>query len=221
MVEEAPVIEEELVVEEAPEVEETPVAEEASVTEEAPMIEEAFPVDETIEFDDYETPLGFSDEIAEPAYEYERGEDGSLILDNRGNPIAIVAEGEEIPVTYGKDTEGQLVLDEAGDPVVTKTVPADSVIISSLEDALNPDRAIDIYYSWNNEEPAFGGEVTFTAVLYGYENLEYNVQWQQSKDCAEWFDLQDACELDYSNIITPDNYMDYWRVLVTVTGIAE
>ena len=63
--------------------------------------------------------------------------------------------------------------------------------------------------------------MTFVAVLYGYDNLEYTVQWQQSTDNANWNDVSDATDLRYLETITYDNYRDYWRVLVYITGVEE
>ncbi len=176
--------------------------------------------EEILIFNEYETPLGIAEQEAETVvYEFERDENGELILDEKGNPIAIVPEGAEIPVSYLRNENGELVLDENGNPIVTQTVPADAVIVNTLEDALNPNRTIDIYYSWNNEEPALGGEVTFIAVLYGYDNLEYTIQWQQSADDVNWYDIADANDTHYVETITRENYRDYWRVQVTITGV--
>ena len=129
-----------------------------------------------------------------------------------------VLEGNEIPVTYLRNEDGELILDEKGDPIPTQTIPADAVITTTLEDALNPDRTIEIYYSWNNMKPAIGGKVTFIAVLYGYDNLEYDIQWQQSSNNADWLDVPGSNELRHSEIITRENYKDFWRVQVTITG---
>ena len=200
---------------EDPETEE-PAAEE---TEEIPDEEE-----ETVDLDeieDYETPLGLGEEKAAPVYAYEKDEEGNLILDENGNPIVTVIEGDEIPVTYLRNEDGELILDEKGDPIPTQTVPTDAVISSTLEDALDPNRTIDIYYSWNNEKPAIGGEVVFIAVLHGYDNLEYNIQWQQSKNGKDWLDVPGTNEARYTETITRENYKDFWRVQVTITDAIE
>ena len=156
-----------------------------------------------------------------PVYEYERDEEGALVLDEKGNPIAIVGEGEEIPVAFLRDEEGNLILDGEGNPIATQTVPADAVIKYTLEDALNPERTIDIYYSWNNMKPAIGGEVTFIAVLNGYDNLEYSIQWQQSRDNSSWNDIAGGTGTRYTETVTRENYRDFWRVQVTITGVRE
>ena len=139
-----------------------------------------------------------------------------------GTVLAVLYnEGDEIPVTYLRNEDGELILDEKGDPIPTQTVPTDAIMSNTIVDALNPDRTIDIYYSWNNQKPAIGGDVTFIAVLHGYENLEYSIQWQQSKDSISWNDISGANNSRYLETITRDNYKDYWRVQVIITGVIE
>ena len=189
--------------------EEEPAEQEKAAEEENEIIKENDP-DEIIEITEEEPAV---------IYVYERDENGELVLDENGNPIVTVIGDGEIPVTYLRDEHGMLILDENGDPIPTQTVPADAVIVRTLEDALDPDRTIDIYYSWNNEAPALGGEVTFIAVLNGYDNLEYAIQWQQSKDTVNWNDVAGATGARYTETITRDNYRDYWRVQVSITGV--
>ena len=177
--------------------------------------------EEDEEIEDYETPLGASEENTAPVYSYERDGNGVLVLDENGNPIVTVIEGDEIPVTYLRNEDGELILDEKGDPIPTQTVPTDAIMSNTIVDALNPDRTIDIYYSWNNQKPAIGGDVTFIAVLHGYENLEYSIQWQQSKNGSDWADVPGSNETRYTETITRDNYKDFWRVQVSITGIEE
>ncbi len=172
-----------------------------------------------VEDNDSEVIVEIIEEEPVVIYVYERDENGELVLDENGNPIVTVVGDGEIPVTYQRDENGVLVLDENGDPIPTQMIPADAVIVRTLEDALNPDRTIDIYYSWNNQTPALGGDVTFIAVLNGYDNLEYAIQWQQSKDTVNWNDVAGATGARYTEIITRDNYRDYWRVQVTITGV--
>ena len=220
-----------LVPAEETEIEET--TEEETVTEEsaaeepaAEEIEEIVPEEvaeeteddgeEFLDIEDYETPLG----IIGQHYAFERDENGALVLDEKGNPVVIPAsEEDDVPVAFLRDEEGALILDENGNPIVTQTVPANAVIINTLEDALDPNRSIDIYYSWDNGEVKLGGSVTFIAVLHGYDNLDYTVQWQESADDVNWSDIQDANSLTNQETITAENYRNFWRVQVTITGV--
>ena len=179
---------------------------------------ETDPEESDAEEDGAETDETSADQ--EFAYEYERDENGELILDEKGNPQVKDNDSEYIPVSFQRDENGDLVLDENGNPIPVQLIPADAQLIQTLADALNPNRFIDIYAAWDNGIPVFGGIVTFTAVLYGYEGAEYTVQWQQSHDCEVWHDIEGATDLDFSIEVTKANFEDYWRIQVIITGIA-
>lgn len=157
----------------------------------------------------------------EIGYTYQRDENGDLVLDKNGDPIVIVPEGWEIPVTWTRDENGNLILDENGDPIPSQTVPAEAEKLQTITDALNPDRYIDIYAAWEGERLYFGEEATLIAVLHGYDNMIYTVQWQYSKDNAEWHDLEGADALRHTLVVTEDNYLNYWRIAVIISGVAE
>ncbi len=150
------------------------------------------------------------------AVTWQKDENGNLVLDENGNPVANVPAGQETPVAYEKDENGNLVLDENGNPVVTDTIPADSDKISTLVDELDPNRTIDIYVSWNGGEAKFGNTATLIAVLNGYGNNQCSIQWQTSPDDATWTDVADGNGTHLDVVVTEDNYLDYWRVVVTV-----
>ena len=158
-------------------------------------------------------------EPAAPSYDFERNADGSLKLDEKGNPVAIVPEGMEIPVTYERDAEGNLILDENGNPIPKDTIPADAEYFDTIEDALDPNRTIDLYATWGEGELTDGTEATMIAVLNGYDNVEYALQWQTSEDNVNWTDVPGATESRCTVVVTQDNYLDYWRVMVTVTDV--
>ena len=162
-------------------------------------------------------------ETAEEAivYAYELDEDGNLLLDENGDPIAIVPEGAERPIRFARDENGSLLLDENGKPIVTATVPDGANIVSSLQDALDPNRYIDIYAAWEGDVLYFGTDATLIAVLYGYDNAAYTLQWQTSKDNVNWTDVEGATQDRHSIVVNRENYLDYWRILVTVTEITD
>ncbi len=155
-------------------------------------------------------------ETTAAAVTWQKDENGNLVLDESGNPVATVPDGQETPVAYARDENGNLVLDENGNPIVTETVPAGSDKISTLEDELDPNRTIDIYVSWNGQEPAFGSTATLSAVLNGYGNAQCTIQWQTSKDDASWQNVPGGTGARLNVVVTEENHMDYWRVVVTV-----
>ena len=77
-------------------------------------------------------------------------------------------------------------------------------------------RRIEVMTAWENDTPALGASITFTAVLYGYEDTTYQIQWQHSTDGENWEDIPDACESTYTVVCTKDNYKDTWRAAVAV-----
>ena len=116
-------------------------------------------------------------------------------------------------MSYQRDENGNLVLDEAGNPVVTATLPAGTDKLTSIFDLLDPNRRIDIYVTWNGEK-AFGTSITMSAVLVGYDQVAYRLQWQTSHDADSWADIPAANGAQFTTVMTEDNYLDYWRVIV-------
>ena len=155
------------------------------------------------------------------SYDWEKDENGDLVLDEEGNPVPILKEGQEIPKEYERDEEGELVLDEEGNPIVTFTVPETSVLIESITDVLDKDRSIDIYVNWGDQEPALGSVAEFVTVLHGYDRVEYVILWQHSKDDQNWENISGVEGPRYRVKATKDNYQDYWRVKVIITKIKK
>ena len=122
-------------------------------------------------------------------------------------------------IEWKRDETGNLVLDENGNPMVKETAPAGSDKMTTIHDELDPNRSIDIYVSWNGQEPAFGGTVTMTAVLNGYGDADCRIQWQRSADNASWADVPGGAGSRLSVQMTEENYLDYWRVAVTIAEV--
>lgn len=159
------------------------------------------------------------EELVPASYSYERDENGNLVLDENGNPVAIIPDGMEVPIDYVRDENGNLVLDENGDPIVLNSIPEGANKIVTLQDELNPDRYIDIYAVWQDETPEFNEEMTLISVIYGYDNIQYTIQWQHSVDDVNWSDIEGATDGRYTFTVTEENYTDYWRVSVIMTGV--
>ena len=207
-------------VSEAPEAEEPEVTEpEAPAATELPVLkEELVPVEEKTE-EKKEEAAEAATEAPAPAYTFERDENGNLVLDENGNPVAVIPEGMEVPIDYVRDENGELVLDENGNPIVLNTVPEGADKITTIVDELNPDRYVDIYAVWQDETPELNEQLTLVSIAYGYEEIEYTYQWQRSADDINWTDIEGATEARYSFTVTEDNYRDYWRVTILITGV--
>lgn len=196
---------------------EAPAQPEAPAATELPVLkEELVPVEEEKEAVVEEE----TEEEVVLAYTFVRDENGELVIDEEtGNPIAIIPEGMEVPIDYVRDENGNLVLDENGDPIVLNTVPEGADKITTIVDELNPDRYVDIYAVWQDETPELNEELTLVSVAYGYEEIEYTYQWQRSADDVNWTDIEGATEARYTFTVTEENYRDFWRVTILITGI--
>ena len=153
-----------------------------------------------------------------PVYDYVVDENGALVLDEQGNPQPIVPDGAETPMSYLRDDAGALVLVD-GKPVVLATLPAEAGVVTTLQDQLNPERSIDVYAAWEGEKLYLDSEATLIAVLHGYDNAVYTLQWQYSPDNVTWFDLEGAEEARCTLTVTEENYQYFWRIQATITGV--
>lgn len=59
--------------------------------------------------------------------------------------------------------------------------------------------------------------MTLTAVLHGYDNATYTLQWQVSTDANTWTDIDGETEAATTVLVTEENYLNYWRVAVIIT----
>ena len=243
--EEAPVAEEPAVEEpavEEPAVEEPaveePVAEEPSAAEE-PAAEETPVVEEPVA----EEPSAEEPAVEEPATEEPVVEevdhvyfDYAAILYSEPSVnsdwlITIPGPSEHVVLDYPADNWAQIEYYDAETETLLNgyvycleeapVIPDDAEHIATLEDALAPDCSIDIYVSWGDQEAAIGNTATLYASLNGYDNVIYYIQWQTSKDGSNWADIDGAMGYTLPVTVTMDNYMDYWRVVVTVTAVKE
>ena len=61
----------------------------------------------------------------------------------------------------------------------------------------------------------YGDSITLTAVLSGYEGVNYTITWQVRDAGGAWNDISGASGLNYSFELSPESMDDEWRVLVT------
>ena len=100
--------------------------------------------------------------------------------------------------------------------------PVLGVPLYEILDAQFPGRKIVIYAFWGEKDYVeIGDDVLLTAVLTGYEGLDYSLRWQYSHNGHEgWNDLQGGGNT-HSFVINDDNYNWFWRIAVDISGVAE
>ena len=186
----------------APAAEETPAAPVAQITE-AP-VETPAPAAE-------ETPAAPVAQITEAPAEAPAETPAPAAEETTAAPVAEpsdkpAAEPAEAPV-------------EAPAPITEEELPANARLMAVLQDTLNAQRSVSIYAVYDGEFLSFGDQVTFVALLRGYDNLTYTLQWQWSQDNLIWEDVPGAEQATYSFQVAEDNYQNFWRVGVTITGV--
>ena len=200
-----------------------PAAEDESGTEEAPA-----PADE-------QTPTQESASGEEPA-------DVSAAEDESGTEEAPAPADEQTPAqepASGEEpADGSAAGDESG--TEAETAPADeqasaqepasettaeeepAAQISVREPSVNPaDLYVGFTITWDDEVPSFGSVAHLDAVLDGFENLDFSFQWQYSEDNSSWTDVEGETQRRMDTVITEQNYLYYWRVMVYINVPAE
>lgn len=104
-------------------------------------------------------------------------------------------------------------------PLTEEDIPDSAIIIGSLADQLDPNRRIDIYADWEGEGLYLGSKVTLMAVLHGYDNAVYTLQWQESPDDVHWTDMDGATGAKIEIVLDENNWANFWRVAVVITDV--
>ena len=84
------------------------------------------------------------------------------------------------------------------------------------EEGSESGRSIDVEMTWDVPYPIVGDTAHFTATLTGYEDVEYTTQWQYSPDKETWYDIPGETGTTMDMVITKENNVVYWRIIVYV-----
>ena len=82
---------------------------------------------------------------------------------------------------------------------------------------MNSERSVDVYASVSDTLD-FGDSITLYARLNGYENVEYDIQWQTNSGSG-WEDIPGANGTSYTFTFSESNYANDWRVVTHVHEI--
>ena len=236
---------EEAKAEEAPVVEEAPKAEEAAPAEEKPAEEPEVVVDVAVLGGDKAEEAG-EETPAEEVKEEKKEETSSktvkyrfIGLDGEEVSVVEVKVGEEVKAPdykpgeikwVYKGTETEFVNGPAGEEdkeiiAVEKTSEETEAEAEgkekTLEEKLNPERKVTLSAAWATDSHYYGDTVIVKATLSGYDNAIYTMQWQTSEDGYNWVDVEGEKADTMNLIVTEDNYDNYWRLTVSVTGVKE
>lgn len=84
------------------------------------------------------------------------------------------------------------------------------------ESEITKERHITVDVSWDVPDPVIGDTAHLKAVLEGYDDLEYTMQWQCGPDKTTWFDIPGETGPVMDVVVTEENNVFYWRILVYV-----
>ena len=145
--------------------------------------------------------------VEEPAQEQAEDTDETVVVPEEEKTVVI--KDEKVPLSSGT----------AADVITEEDLPENAQKIATLADQLDPNRSIDIYLAFDGTDLYLGDKVTLMAVLHGYDNAVYSLQWQSSPDDSSWSNISGANNSSYSFSLTMDNYKNYWRVAVVVDDV--
>lgn len=176
-----------------------PVAEEEPVIDEQPVAEDENLIDDQMDGEQGELPEGGLPTITET-------EDGTVI--DMGETAEEPVEGEEANADK-PDEDGELdedfILPEEGElPEEDAEPEIPEIDFSTLSVAISAE----------SDVVELGGDMVLTAVLTGFEDLNYTLQWQFSTDNANWADVDGATGSTLRVQMNEENRDYFWRVSV-------
>ncbi len=141
--------------------------------------------------------------------------------------VAVAIEAEE-PEEKAEDTaesekEAEVTENTEADKEEEKNTEPEETELTLAEKValLAPTRSLAVTADLGEGELYFGDEVTMTAALTGYDKLVYTIQWQSSADNENWNDVAGENGETMTVTCTEDNYLLYWRAVVSITGVIE
>lgn len=169
------------------------------VVDEQPAADDENLIDDQMDGDPAELPEGDGPTVTET-------EDGTVI--DMGETAEAPVEGEdanadkpeedgELDEDFTLPEEGELPADDAEPEIPEIDFSTLSVVISAESDVVE-----------------LGGDMVLTAILTGFEDLNYTLQWQFSTDNANWANVDGATGSTLRVQMNEENRDYFWRVSV-------
>lgn len=176
-----------------------PVAEEEPVIDEEPVAEDENLIDDQMDGEQGELPEGDGPTVTET-------EDGTVI--DMGETAEEPVEGEEAnadKIEEDGELDEDFILPEEGElPEEDAEPEIPEIDFSTLSVAISAE----------SDVVELGGDMVLTAVLTGFEDLNYTLQWQFSTDNANWADVDGATGSTLRVQMNEENRDYFWRVSV-------
>lgn len=176
-----------------------PVAEEEPVIDEQPVAEDETLIDDQMDGEQGELPEGDGPTVTET-------EDGTVI--DMGETAEEPVEGEEAnadKIEEDGELDEDFILPEEGElPEEDAEPEIPEIDFSTLSVAISAE----------SDVVELGGDMVLTAVLTGFEDLNYTLQWQFSTDNANWADVDGATGSTLRVQMNEENRDYFWRVSV-------
>lgn len=176
-----------------------PVAEEEPVIDEQPVAEDENLIDDQMDGEQGELPDGDGPTVTET-------EDGTVI--DMGETAEEPVEGEEAnadKIEEDGELDEDFILPEEGElPEEDAEPEIPEIDFSTLSVAISAE----------SDVVELGGDMVLTAVLTGFEDLNYTLQWQFSTDNANWADVDGATGSTLRVQMNEENRDYFWRVSV-------
>lgn len=184
-------------------------------------ITEEEPAEVTEETEEPAEEPGETEGSEEPAEEIpeEETDETEEITEDSAEETAAENEGTEEVSEDITEEESETVEENEELPEQETENEADSEEDAELaeeETEVPNNRSIEISVTCDSPNPVIGDTAHFTAILNGYENLEYTCQWQYSLDHEEWFDITGETGLSMDVVTNKENNYYYWRILLYV-----
>lgn len=179
-----------------------PVAEEEPVIDEQPVAEDENLIDDQMDGEQGELPEGGLPTVTET-------EDGTVI--DMGETAEEPVEGEEAnadKIEEDGELDEDFVLPEEGE------LPEEDAEPEIPEIPEIDFSTLSVAISAESDVVELGGDMVLTAVLTGFEDLNYTLQWQFSTDNANWADVDGATGSTLRVQMNEENRDYFWRVSV-------
>lgn len=176
-----------------------PVAEEEPVIDEQPVAEDENLIDDQMDGEQGELQEGDGPTVTET-------EDGTVI--DMGETAEEPVEGEDAnadKIEEDGELDEDFILPEEGElPDEDAEPEIPEIDFSTLSVAISAE----------SDVVELGGDMVLTAVLTGFEDLNYTLQWQFSTDNANWADVDGATGSTLRVQMNEENRDYFWRVSV-------